>query len=73
MIIDGIRITTAGFNFDDPPPDYDELKNYVDYVKERVPNVSTIQVKACDNGLVDVSYTARGVKFERIRRITGRP
>ena len=65
MKIDGVKIT-AGFQFDEA-----ELKNYVKYVKERVPNVSVIEVTLCEDGLVDVSYIARGEKFERIRRITG--
>ena len=65
MKIDGVKIT-AGFQVDEA-----ELRNYVKYVKERVPNVSAIEVTLCDDGLVDVSYIARGEKFERIRRITG--
>ena len=71
MIIDGINITTTGFDFDNPHPDHEELKAYVAYVKERVPNVSGIQVKACEDGCVDLNYTVRHEKFERIRRITG--
>lgn len=71
MIIDGIQITTAGFDFDNPHPDHDELKAYVAYVKERIPNVSAIQVENCGGGFVDVHYTVRNEKFERIRRITG--
>lgn len=70
-IIDGIQTTTHGFNFDTQPPDYDELKNYVDYCKARVPNVTSINVVLCDNGEVDLKYIAHDVKFERIRRITG--
>ena len=66
MVIDDIQITCEGFNCSDR-----ELKNYVDYVKVRVPNVNRVHVKMCDDGLVDVNYTARGEKFERIRRITG--
>ena len=40
----------------------------IDGVKEPV---ASITVKLCDDGLVDVTYVARGEKFERIRRITG--
>lgn len=72
MIIDGIQITTVGFDFDNPHPDHDELKNYVAFVRERVPNASTVQVKNCGDGFVDVTYTVRHEKFERIRRITGK-
>ena len=72
MIVDGVRITAEGFSFDNPPPNHDEMKNYVDYVRGRVSEpVKSINVKLCEDGLVDVSYTARGEKFERIRRITG--
>ena len=71
MIIDGINITSHGFNFDNQPPDYDELKNYVDYCKAREPNVSKIVVNLCDNGCVDLNYVAHNTKFERIRRICG--
>ena len=72
MIVDGVRITAEGFSFDNPPPSHDELKNYIAYVRGRVSEpVKSINVKLCEDGLVDVSYTARGEKFERIRRITG--
>ena len=66
MIIDGIQVSYYGFK-----PDSDELKAYVDFVKARVPNVTAIHVKLCDDGLVDISYIAHGRPFERIRRITG--
>lgn len=65
MLIDGVRIT-AGFK-----ADKEELAEYVKFVKKHVPEVSSIEVQLCDDGMVDVSYTARGEKFERIRRITG--
>ena len=70
MIVDGVKVNFVGI--DDATRD--EAANYVAYVRERVADpVKTIQVKACDDGCVDVSYTARGEKFERIRRITGNP
>lgn len=66
MIIDGINITA---NFDASTA---ELQNYVDYLKARVDeDIVSIRVKMRDDGTVDVDYTARGQKFERIRRITG--
>ena len=71
MIVDGVRITAEGFSFDNPPPSHDELKNYVDYVRSREPDVDTIIVRNCDDGCVDLDWTAPKVKFERIRRITG--
>jgi len=63
--IDGITVTT---DFD---AELKELENYVEYVTLRVDDVTDINVVTCDDGLIDVNYTARGQKFERIRRITG--
>lgn len=71
MIIDGIKIETEGFNFDTGFPTQDELKNYVNYVRARVPGVGKIHVTLCEGGCVDLQYTAHNPKFERIRRITG--
>ncbi|MBR0287910.1 MAG: hypothetical protein IJQ82_02915 [Selenomonadaceae bacterium] len=68
MIVDGVKVNFLGI--DDATRE--EAANYVAYVRGRVSEpVKTISVKLCDDGLVDVSYTARGEKFERIRRITG--
>ena len=64
MTIDGVEVKGAGF-------DREELARYVAYVKERVPDVVSIKVELCDDGMVDVSYTAHHDRFERIRRITG--
>ena len=66
MIIDGVKITAEGFG-----PSQEELKNYVDYVRELVPNVDTIQIVLCEDGCVDLKYTVHDIPFERIRRITG--
>ena len=66
MLIDGIKITA---DFD---ASTEELQNYVDYVTCRLDeDIISIHVKLRDDGTVDVDYTARGQKFERIRRITG--
>ena len=65
MKIDGIEITA---DFD---AEHEELAAYVKFTKKHVPNVATITVKACDDGAVDLSYTAKDIPFERIRRITG--
>ena len=68
MIVDGVKVNFVGI--DDATRE--EAQNYVAYVRERVSDpLKTINVKMCDDGLVDVSWTARGEKFERIRRITG--
>lgn len=68
MVVDGVKVSFTGL--DDATRE--EAANYVAYVRGRVSEpVKSINVKACEDGLVDVSYTARGEKFERIRRITG--
>lgn len=66
MLIQGVNIT-ADFDCDSA-----ELANYVSFVKARVPNVDRINVTACADGKVDVSYVAHNEPFERIRRITGK-
>ena len=69
MIVDGVKVNFVGI--DDATRD--EAENYLAYVRERTSlPVKSINVKACDGDFVDVSYTARGEKFERIRRITGK-
>lgn len=65
MIIDGVNIT-ADFGAGN-----DELAAYVGYVKARIPDVSKVTVKLCDDGGVDLNYTTYNIPFERIRRITG--
>lgn len=68
MIVDGVKVSFTGI--DDATRE--EAQNYVAYVRGRVSEpVKSINVKLCEDGMVDVSYTARGEKFERIRRITG--
>ena len=68
MLIDGVKVNFIGI--DDATAE--EAQNYVNYVRQRATlPVHIINVTLCDDGLVDVSYTARGEKFERIRRITG--
>ena len=66
MIIDGITITASGFS-----PSRDELKNYVAYVRELVPNVIKIDAALGEDGCVYLKYFAKDDPFERIRRITG--
>lgn len=68
MVVDGVKVNFIGI--DDATRE--EATNYIAYVRGRVSEpVKSINVKLCEDGLVDVSYTARGEKFERIRRITG--
>lgn len=68
MLIDGVEVTAVGLeNFT-----AQEAQNYVDYVRAQISTpLKSIKVKMCDDGKVDVSYLAKGEKFERIRRITG--
>ncbi len=68
MVIEGVEITSVGLdNFT-----AQEAQNYLSYVQSQVTTpLKSIQVKMCDDGKVDVSYLAKGEKFERIRRITG--
>ena len=66
MTIDGVEVKTAGFN-----PSRAELKAYVDFVKSKVGNVNEITVTLVDDGWLDISWTKRNEKFERIRRVTG--
>lgn len=63
---DGVHVTATNFT-----PSTDELKAYVEFVKDRVQNVSSIKVTLCDDGQVDLTYVAHNQKFERIRRVTG--
>lgn len=65
MMIDGVKITS------DFKADKEELAAYVKFVKKHVPDVSSVEVKLCDDGAVDLNWTARREPFERIRRITG--
>lgn len=65
MIIDGVKITS------DFKADKEELAAYVAFVKKHVPDVSSVEVKLCDDGAVDLNWTARHEPFERLRRITG--
>lgn len=68
MTIDGVKVSFIGIS----DATREEAANYVAYVRERVSMpIKEIVVKQCDDGMVDVNYTARGDKFERIRRITG--
>ena len=71
-IIDGIEITTNSKEV----VSVEELRKYVDYVKEKNPGkqILSVNVNFNENGEdVDLSYQTKSVNFERIRRITGNP
>lgn len=66
--IDGVEVTAE--NLEDFT--VQEAQNYIDYVRGKITTpLKGVKVKMCDDGKVDVSYLAKGEKFERIRRITG--
>ena len=55
MNIDGISIN-ADFNYS-----HEEFQNYVKYVRERVPDVTDINIKLCPDGYANLNYTAKGI------------
>lgn len=70
MMIDGVEITAENL------PDFteDEARLYLEKaVADANGEVVRLEVSQAegDEGMVDVKYTCRKVKFERIRRITG--
>ena len=69
FIINDVAVTSNIENFTK-----DEARNYINYVNEtktETEPLNSVEVILCDDGKVDVVYTLRGQKFERIRRITG--
>ena len=69
MLIDNVEVT-ADKDFSDS-----ELKYYVEVAKSKFPNdtVTKLEVRLEDDGRVALTYEKQGEKFERIRRITGKP
>ena len=53
----------------------EELKYYVALAKSKSPKMTlkTLEVRLSEDGGVDLKYYREGAKFERIRRITGKP
>ena len=72
FVIDGVKVTA---DFDDLTEH--EAANYVEYVLANVKIENTpladVVVTMCNDGKVDVKYLFKGERFERIRRITGKP
>lgn len=69
--IDGVQVLT-----DLSDLTLDEAARYVDYVRANVKFsadefLDAVYVKASADGFVDVSYSAHGIPFHRLRRITG--
>ena len=70
MQIEGVEVIVSGF--DDMTAD--EIVRYIDYVQSKVQDpVTALDIRpAVDKpGKVELRYTQKTVKFERIRRITG--
>lgn len=67
MIVDGVKVTT---NL--PDLTLAEARRYVEYVLARVKDtVTEIDIRESSDGGVDLNWTAKGVRFHRLRRITG--
>ena len=65
MLIDGVKVTA------DFKADKDELRKYLTIARAHACALTSVEVKLCDDGYVDVKWVARNTPFERIRRITG--
>ena len=65
MIINEVKIFADPLTFE-----RDELEKIVAECKEKIAGLTEIRITATDDGY-DIEYKAEGVKFERIRRITG--
>ncbi len=70
MWIKDVEVTVDGF--DDMAAD--EIVRYIDYVQSKVQDpVTALDIRPATDkpGKVELRYTQKTVKFERIRRITG--
>lgn len=70
MMIDGVEVTAENL----PGFTEDEARRYLERaVAKANGEIVRLEVSRAegDEGMVDVKYTCRNVKFERIRRITG--
>ncbi len=68
MRIRDVDVTVEGFD----GMHEDEIIRYIDYVQSKVPDpITTIDIRTDKPGKVELRYTQKTVKFERIRRITG--
>lgn len=72
---EGVKVMATNFK-----PTTDELKLYVARARELVTesegkdtadNITSVTVTLCEDGQIDLSFVAKGLPFERIRRITG--
>ena len=69
--LNGVEVVAIGL----PDITEDEMSAYIAHVREKRPNeeLVTLTVENVGNGQVSLGYTLKLPKFERIRRITGKP
>ena len=70
MRIKNVDVTVEGFD----GMHEDEIIRYIDYVQSKVPDpITALDIRPSKEkpGKVELRYTQKTVKFERIRRITG--
>jgi len=67
-VIDGVAVFVCGF--DDMGEE--KAKKYLDYVRPKVKTpLLRLTISPAEYGKVALNYNCEGMKFERIRRITG--
>ena len=67
LLIDGVVVTSDLEDMTEA-----EARGYLEIArKEAMGDVTRLEIIGADEGMVDVRYICRKVKFERIRRITG--
>lgn len=69
-VITNYNIDKISVAYDDKDFSHQEIEVYVEIAKSKIENLSSIKLRL-EGDKVAVDYTAQGVPFERIRRITG--
>ena len=68
MQIDDIEVTVRNV----PDMSEEEILRYIGYLRERVKEpILHLDISLTEDGRIALDYTVQGVRFERIRRITG--
>ena len=68
MKIDGVEVTVKNL----PDVTGAEIMRYIEYVQDKVGKKPTsLEIRGISDGNVTLYWNIDGVKFERIRRITG--
>ena len=65
MFVDGVEVENNIL------ADEDEVKKYIQYVRDNVGPLSKLKISPYPDGQVELEYSYPTRKFERIRRITG--